>query len=97
MTERFAWKVFKFPLPVVDLQYLDLPEGAEILAVQMQGNVVCLWALCEPEQKTAPRLIRIMGTGHKLGIHEHCRFISTFQMESRALVFHVFEVQNGVI
>ena len=83
--------VWKFPLHMTDLQYVDMPMGAEILTVQMQGEQCCLWALCEPENVMRPREILIHGTGHPVG--DIGRYIGSVQMMGGALVFHVFEGQ----
>jgi hypothetical protein len=66
-----------------------MPEGAEILTVQMQNGEPCLWALVDAHLPTTNRKILIRGTGHDAsGVG---RYISTFQMKGGALVFHAFE------
>lgn len=84
--------IYKYPLEVTDLQELELPEGAEILTVQMQTGVPCLWALVDPTADKKCRLIRIAGTGHFLNDEIEHRYIGTFQMAGGQLVFHAFEV-----
>ena len=83
--------VWKFPLVMTDRQTVQMPMGAEILTVQMQGEQCCLWALCEPENVMRPREILIHGTGHPVG--DITRYIGSVQIYSGALVFHVFEGQ----
>ena len=83
--------VWKFRLVMTDVQSVQMPMGAEILTVQMQGEQCCLWALCEPENVTHSRTILIHGTGHPVG--DIARYIGSVQMMGGALVFHVFEGQ----
>ena len=39
--------IWKFPVPVNDGNVLEMPEGAKILSVQVQGETPCLWALVD--------------------------------------------------
>lgn len=86
-------KVFKYPIDIIDLQYIMLPKDAEIISAQIQGEneALCLWALVDPNAENKKRLIKIAGTGHE--IHEaDLKFINTFQIFHGKGVFHVFEV-----
>jgi hypothetical protein len=80
--------IFKYPLSVTDTQTIRMPEGAEILTVQMQKDSMCLWALVEDTSPVEPRIILIFGTGHEVTGIDNV-YIGTVQMDS--LVFHVFE------
>jgi hypothetical protein len=81
--------VWKFPLMLQDSQSVYMPTNADLLTVQMQGEQICLWALCEPENGMSPRIILIHGTGNPIGDIEG--YIGTVQMLGGKLVFHVFE------
>jgi hypothetical protein len=95
-------KVFKYPLGVTDRQLVKLPFKAQILTVQLQNDMPHLWALIDDEAPTfnlssrrPPRNheILIVGTGHPIDQRaEDLKYISTFQLNGGALVFHVFEV-----
>lgn len=84
-------QVFKYALSVANSQRVNLPVGAEVLTAQMQGEVLCLWALVDSNfaHLTSERVIRIYGTGRP--IHDEGRYIATFQMNGGDLIFHVFE------
>ncbi len=41
-------RVYKYELKVDDVTELQLPSGAEILTVQVQYGIPCLWALIDP-------------------------------------------------
>lgn len=85
--------IWKFQLEVQDKQFISLPEGAEILSVQTQDYIPCIWVLVNPNNPTEERCFEIFGTGHNIycdmGIDR--KFIGTFQMQSGKLVFHLFE------
>jgi len=85
-------KIYKYPLEVTDTQFVELPLGAEILTVQMQGNQLCLWAMVNalPEAVKKNRRIEIIGTGNPMPTGD-LKYISTFQMIKGKLIFHVFE------
>lgn len=82
--------VFKYPLSVADSQEIQMPEGAEILSVQVQGGVVCLWALVDMDAKETTRRFELYGTGHDFRPGEQ-KFIGTIQLYAGSIVFHVFE------
>ncbi len=82
--------IWKFELTDSDEQQIEMPEGAQILSVQMQNNKPCLWALVNPDPqiKKEKRIIELKGTGH--AIYGTGRtFIGTFQWGD--FVGHVFE------
>ena len=86
--------VFKYPLQVKDKQEIQMPVGAEILCVQVQGGTPCLWAKVDTEAAyDIKRTIRIYGTGHHINQDEPLDYIGTFQLENGVLVFHVFELR----
>lgn len=85
--------IWKYQLKALDWQEVEMPAEAEILTVQNQNEVACLWALVNPNgDKAEKRQIEIFGTGHPvpcdMGVSR--KYISTFQIES-GLVFHAFE------
>lgn len=83
-------KVYKYPLVIANSQTVKLPLDAEILSVQAQGDMVCLWAMVDPAAPPVARYIAIHGTGHEC-YEGNLTHISTFQMHGGALVFHAFE------
>jgi len=90
MTDR---RVFKYPVPIADAFALELPEGAEVLAVQVQHGQPCIWALVNTRVRSAPRHFRLARTGQVVG--EVTRHVGSFQTLGSAKMFHLFEVANG--
>jgi hypothetical protein len=70
-------------------QGVSMPNGAEILSVQLQGENVCLWAKVNPSEPMRIRNIWMFGTGHPLPEMTNLVFIGTVQVGQ--LVWHFFE------
>ena len=85
--------IWKFELETTDKQTIEMPVDSEILTVQTQNGEPCLWALVDPAAEKETRTFEVFGTGHTLhydmGITKD--YIGTYQLNSGALVFHVFE------
>lgn len=85
-----ARTIWKWSLVVTDVQAIQMPGGAQLLAVQMQGGAPQLWALVDPtEAHKEMRTIRIFGTGNPIGEYPG-DYLGTFQLDGGALVFHAF-------
>jgi hypothetical protein len=69
---------------------LELPDGAQVLTVQMQHGSPCMWALVDLARPIGRRFFDVYGTGHAMPA-DPGRYVATFQMEGGALVWHVFE------
>jgi hypothetical protein len=85
--------IWKFPLQKADLQRVEMPESAEVLTVQVQGDQICLWAYVDPTDRKRARFFDVVPTGSELPddfLYSH-RYVGTFQLQGGALVFHVFE------
>lgn len=84
-------RVWEWPLAITDSQTIEMPLGAKILTVQIQGEVPVMYALCNKKLATRRRRkIAIHGTGNPMP-DEPGVYIATFQLHEGLLVFHVFE------
>jgi len=83
--------IFKYQLVVEDSQTIKIPKGGDILSLQVQHGIPCLWILVDTEQKEKEsRVFEMYGTGHI--IHDYNKkYIGTFIIRKGLLVFHVFE------
>lgn len=87
--------IFKYPLRVDDYQTVIMPRGAQILTVQAQREIPCVWALVETNNEPEERHFRIAGTGHRMNAKDKfLRYLGTFQIMRDDLVFHVFEIER---
>jgi hypothetical protein len=83
---RQVWK-FKLAL-MAALQPIQMPRGAEILSVQTQRDMPCIWALVDNDAARETRVFRIVGTGHSFDDHG-MHYLGTVQ--TPPFVWHVFE------
>jgi len=82
--------IWKYPFPVSYKFMVEMPSGAEVLSVQLQGELTCMWVLVDPDAAKVKRLFHVYGTGHPIPDHtSRRRFIGTWQY--LGLVFHLFE------
>ncbi len=88
--------IWKFELDATSNQVIELPVGAEILTVQAQKGIPCLWALVDPTEANEKRFIEVFGTGHNMqdGMGVSRFYLGTVQLGGGSLVFHVFENLN---
>ena len=82
--------IHKFPLEVTDEQRIEMPEGSEILCVQVQHGQPCVWAKVIPDAAKVKRLFAVYGTGHPMTVRSADQYVGTFQLQGGALVFHVY-------
>ncbi|MGI8639230.1 MAG: DUF7352 domain-containing protein [Pyrinomonadaceae bacterium] len=85
--------IYKYNLQVTDKQQIELPKEAKILCVQVQHGEPQLWAEIDTAATLEARMIEIFGTGHPISqeIGQSRRYISTFQIDNGAFVFHAYE------
>jgi len=84
-------RIYKYPLEIVDHQFLVLPEGAEILSVAEQNDYIVLYALVDEKETELDEIpIKIIGTGNPVENIEGYEFIGTVKIYGGKLVFHVF-------
>ena len=82
--------IWKSEFPVQDRFELRMPAKAEILDVQAQRNIPCIWYTCDPDNDNENRKFLLVGTGHPM-THEKVSYIGSFQLFDGDLVFHLFE------
>ena len=83
--------IHKYKLAVADEQFVAMPIEAKILSAQVQHGEICLWVLCDDQQKQLSRRIYMLGTGHDASDVALRPFIGTVQLQDGALIFHLFD------
>lgn len=88
-----AMTIWKYPLRLTDVQSIEMPLGAEIIAVAEQYGALCLWAWVndDPDAKQVKRQIAIVGTGNPAPGYHEALHIGTVVTAGGSLVWHVFE------
>lgn len=87
-------KIFKYKLETRDTQEIEMPIDSQILCVQTQDGVLCLWALVDPDNEKQKRRIIIIGTGHPIPTL-NLKYIGTAQQLNGFLMWHVFEEERN--
>lgn len=79
--------IWKFELELTRVQTVEMPASSEIISVQVQRGIICVWAKVSMTASLRPRLIYIFGTGHP--ILEPVKHLETVQIGD--FVWHVFD------
>lgn len=86
-------QIWKYELNTHSQQTIKMPKGAEILTVQNQIGIPCIWALVDPKAEMEDIIIETSGTGQAIGydMGTSRKYIGTYQMAGGNLIFHVFQ------
>lgn len=87
-------RILKYPLKEDPVEVIHLPRDAEILSVQYQREILCLWVMgANPEVES--RIIEIYGTGQDTKADKTkggmLKYLATVQNDQQDRVWHVFE------
>ena len=82
--------IYKYTVTGLPLQNkIEMPKGASILSVNMQGADCCMWALVDTESETEEREFEIVGTGWELD--DNMSYVGTCFAKD-GYVWHIVEV-----
>jgi hypothetical protein len=87
-------QIYKYAAKIEERFTLELPEGAEILTAQEQGENPCIWALVDTESPKVKRTFAVYGTGTTGIPDDPGDYIGTFQLCRGTFVFHLFEIRR---
>ena len=87
--------IYKYPITVADRFALSMPQGAQVLTVQSQREVPCIWALVDPSEPEGLYEFALVGTGHKREDLDGMPYLGTVQLLGGDLIFHVFGPANS--
>lgn len=84
--------IWKFELSGMRVS-IPMPEGAQLLHVAVQDDILRLWALVDPTVAPVERTFRVIGTGWSIddAYAEKLRHVGTTLTEGGEYVWHVFE------
>ena len=83
--------VWKFPLEQVPAQVIEIPAGSELLSIEVQNGIPCIYALVDPKEKNKKLIwIDVVGTGDQIVIESGMRFMKTVMLHNGDAVFHIF-------
>lgn len=87
--------IWKFPLKLQHEQEIEMPAGAKILTVALQKDIICLWALCNPDVPKQKKEIVIFGTGQPIHENLTLKYIGSVQVCNGDFAWHVFHRNVG--
>lgn len=89
MTRIFKYELFDFGTRFrEDWVEVQMPQGAKVLSVGMQGLKLCIWAIVDTDVPNEGRLFSVYGTGFKIS-PQNLQFVGTTFMGN--YVWHLFE------
>lgn len=74
---------------------VDMPRGAKILDVQLEGDMPVIWAIVNPKRETRKYVFQVFATGFEMHDYEKKNFhyLATVQQKGlTTFVWHIFEV-----
>lgn len=89
--------IWKYELDIGEVLPVEMPRGAKVRYVGMQGDQLCVWAQVDSDQPLVKRVFAVHGTGHTIrptareNGTELPTYLGTFMMYGGELVFHVFD------
>lgn len=84
--------IYKYTVEVDDAVFVRMPRGAQVLCVQMQNGVPCIWTLVNTANEKVDRKFAWRGTGHDCEsiVDDDGIYVGTIQ--EQGLVFHLFDL-----
>lgn len=80
-------KVYKYQISMaIGLQYVTIPDGAEIVHFDMQDSQLCIWAIVDIYAVHQVKHFWLLGTGYD--IPDNLTYIDTVQRDG--FVWHLF-------
>lgn len=97
MVDNSTRVIWKYPLDVVDSQFVCAPRGAKFISVLNQRDRLVLYALVHPGPPFVDYKVQIRGTGHPIDydIQQNYQFVGTVQ-DAGVYVWHVFVARKEV-
>ena len=81
--------IYKKKLQIKDVQEIELPMYSTIRYLGTQGENVCIWYECDPDQPKVKVIIYCYGTGHPM-CTENQRYLGTAVVLDGRGVFHFY-------
>lgn len=83
--------IWKYPLEITtDIQLIEIPKGAQILTVQVQNGLPCIWALVNPDATKAQVEIYTFDTGQPNVDTNGLSYVGTYLLIEDMYVGHVW-------
>lgn len=86
--------IYKYPFDIQGEINIEMPKDAQILSIQVQHEIPCIWALVNTKVKKEMRKFVLHGTGHPVEILHEMKHVGTFQLGGGNFIGHLFEYKN---
>lgn len=87
--------IHKQTFETTDTVALTLSKDSEILTIQTQNNIPCVWYQFDLDNRRdlEARVLLIFGTGHEIDDENRdMEYLGTYQLNEGTFIFHVFEL-----
>jgi len=85
-------KIYKYNLAITDTQKIMMPQWGNILSVQIQEGVLCIWVLVDPEELMKARNFAVIGTGNPIDAKLIRPAVYIGSVQDFQFVWHVFDL-----
>lgn len=91
--------IYKYPIKMTELFWLDLPAGSKVIHVDVQRDEPMMWIKVDTVQPLRETIFGVFGTGRQMDAVDedgnlnpvaHAPHIGSFMLQNGNLVFHLF-------
>ena len=84
--------IHKFPLQITDYQEISMPVDCEVVLVENQFELPCIWAVVDTEQLFETRGFYMIGTGIEIPeeVQLNSVYLGTAILFQGSQVYHIF-------
>ena len=87
-------KIYKYHVGIVDHQVIEMSRNAQILSVQFQDGILCMWALVNPDEPKVAREFAVIGTGNLFNT-KGMAIVHIASCQDSTYVWHIFDLGEG--
>jgi hypothetical protein len=85
-------RIWKYPFEIDNEITVQMPAEAQIVRIECQGGIPCIWALVDPIAPTIMRKFYIFKTGFEIPDG----YLHWASFEKGIFVWHVFEAMRNM-
>ncbi len=86
-------KIFKYKVEIKSEFIIEMPEGSEVLCVEVQRDAPYIWVMCDSSRRKEMRIFGVKATGQDFGDADRTDYIGSFLLDGGSFVGHLFEVR----
>ena len=83
--------IYKYPLKVVDKQYVEMPRGGRVFHVANQSGIPHIWAEVDTCQPAVQKVVYMLPTGSDMtDLPDTIKYGGTVHLYNGTLVYHIY-------